>query len=197
MHTRGAGGTKEELDFLRRVKLEFEKAVAFIDAEIRPIEKGIVKHIEQPCRQLAVTFPVKMDSGSVETFTGYLVQHSRSYEPTKGGIRLSPDVTLDLITALAFEMTLKCRIADLPYGGSKGGVRCDPKKLSQAELERLTRRFTYEVLPTLGPDSCVPGPDIGTGERDGHYLRYLQDAQPPLTIRPRGRDGEAAQLGRV
>jgi len=113
-----------------------------------------------------VTFPVKMDDGSIQMFTGYMVQHSRSYEPTKGGIRYSPEVKLDLITALAFDMTLKCRVADLPYGGSKGGVCCDPKKMSQSELERLTRRYTYEILPVLGPDSCVPAPDIGTGERE-------------------------------
>jgi len=157
---------KEEFDFLRRTKLEFEKAVQFINAEVKSVEKGIVKRLEQPFRQLTVTFPVKMDDGSIEMFTGYMVQHSRSYEPTKGGIRYSPEVKLDLITALAFDMTLKCRVADLPFGGSKGGVCCNPKKMSQAELERLTRRYTYEILPVLGPDSCVPAPDIGTSERE-------------------------------
>jgi glutamate dehydrogenase (NAD(P)+) len=157
---------KEEFDFLNRTKLEFEKAVQFINAEVKPVEKGIVKRLEQPFRQLTVTFPVKMDDGTIQMFTGYMVQHSRSYEPTKGGIRYSPEVNLDLITALAFDMTLKCRVADLPYGGSKGGVCFDPKKVSQAELERLTRRYTYEILPVLGPDSCVPAPDIGTGERE-------------------------------
>ncbi|MEM3704097.1 MAG: Glu/Leu/Phe/Val dehydrogenase, partial [Candidatus Bathyarchaeia archaeon] len=103
---------------------------------------------------------------TMQMFTGYMVQHSRSYEPTKGGIRYSMEVNLDLITALSFDMTLKCRVADLPYGGSKGGVCCDPKKMSQAEIERLTRRYTYEILPVLGPDSCVPAPDIGTSERE-------------------------------
>lgn len=99
-------------------------------------------------------------------FTGYRVQHSRLYEPTKGGIRFSPDVDLDLITALAFDMTLKCRVVDLPYGGSKGGVCCDPKKMSRGELDKLTRRYTYEILPVIGPDSDVPAPDVGTGERE-------------------------------
>jgi len=166
MNSREPCKIKEELDFLKRTKLGFEKAVQFINAEIRPVEKGVVKFLEQPFRQLIVTFPVQMDDGSIEMFTGYMIQHSRSYEPTKGGIRYSPEVDLDLITALAFDMTLKCRVADLPYGGSKGGVCCDPKKMSRAELDRLTRRYTYEILPALGPDCCVPAPDMGTSERE-------------------------------
>lgn len=157
---------KEELNFLKRTKLEFEKAVQFVNAEIRPIKKGVVKFLEQPFRQLTVRFPVFMDDGSLEMFTGYRVQHSRIYAPTKGGIRYSPDVDLDLITALAFEMTLKCRVVDLPYGGSKGGVRCDSNEMTRSELDRLTRRYAYETLPVIGPDSDVPAPDIGTGPRE-------------------------------
>jgi glutamate dehydrogenase (NAD(P)+) len=157
---------KEELNFLRRTKLEFEKAVQFINAEIKPLEKGVVRFLEEPFRQLIVRFPVHMDDGSIEMFTGYRVLHSRLYEPTKGGIRYSPEVDLDLITALAFDMTLKCRVVDLPYGGSKGGVCCDPKKMSRGELDRLTRRYAYEILPVIGPDSDVPAPDVGTGERE-------------------------------
>jgi glutamate dehydrogenase/leucine dehydrogenase len=107
-----------------------------------------------------------MDDGTIETFTGYMVQHNRLYEPTKGGIRYSPEVDLDLVTALAFDMTLKTRVVDLPFGGSKGGVCCNPKKMSRTELDRLTRRYTYEILPILGPDSCVPAPDLGTSERE-------------------------------
>jgi len=158
--------TREELDFLKRTKLEFEKAIRFINAEIRPVEKGTVKFLEQPFRQLTVRFPVQMDDGSIEMFTGYRVQQSRLFEPTKGGIRYAPDVDLDLITALAFDMTLKCQVVGLPYGGSKGGVRCDPKKMSRAELDRLTRRYAYEILPIIGPDSDVPAPDVGTSERE-------------------------------
>lgn len=126
--------TNEELDFLKRTKLEFEKAIKFIDAEIKPIEKGVVKFLEQPFRQLTVRFPVQMDDGSVEMFTGHRVQQSRLYEPTKGGIRYAPDVDLDLVTALAFDMTLKCQVVGLPYGGSKGGVCCDPKKMHAQNL---------------------------------------------------------------
>lgn len=157
---------KEELNFLKRTKLEFENAVQFMNAEIRPVEKGFIKLIEQPFRQLTVRFPVRMDDGSIEMFTGYRVLHSRLFEPTKGGIRYSSDVDLDLMTALAFDMTLKCHVVDLPYGGSKGGVRCDPKKMSRGEIDRLTRRYTYEILPVIGPDSDVLGPDVGTGESE-------------------------------
>jgi glutamate dehydrogenase (NAD(P)+) len=156
----------EELNFLKRTKLEFEKAIQFVNSEVRPIERGVVKFLEQPSRQLTVRFPVHMDDGPIEMFTGYVVQHSRLHEPTKGGIRYSPDLDLDSITALAFDMTLKCLVADLPYGGSKGGVCCDPKKMSRAELDRLTRRYAYEILLVMGPDSCVPAPDVGTGERE-------------------------------
>jgi glutamate dehydrogenase/leucine dehydrogenase len=161
-----SSGIKEELDFLRRTKLEFEKAIQFIDSKGKPVEKGLVKLLEQPFRQLTVRFPVVLDNGSIESFTGYRVQHNRLYEPTKGGIRYDPAVDLDVITALAFDMTLKCLVVDLPYGGSKGGVCCDPKKMSRAELDRLTRRYTYEIMPMLGPDSDVPAPDIGTDDRE-------------------------------
>ncbi|MGQ9624190.1 MAG: Glu/Leu/Phe/Val family dehydrogenase [Candidatus Bathycorpusculaceae bacterium] len=165
-NSKSLGETQEELNFLKRTKLEFEKAVRFVEAEIRHVEKGIINFLEQPFRQLIVRFPVQMDDGSIETFTGYMVQHNRLYEPTKGGIRYAPEVTLDLVAALAFDMTLKTRVVDLPYGGSKGGVCCDPKKMSRAELDRLTRRYTYEILPILGPDSCVPAPDLGTSEKE-------------------------------
>ncbi|MEM3014064.1 MAG: Glu/Leu/Phe/Val dehydrogenase [Candidatus Bathyarchaeia archaeon] len=156
----------EEFNFLKRTNLEFENTVRFIDAKVKSVDKGFFEFLRQPFRQLVVKFPVEMDNGSLKTFTGYLVQHSRLYEPTKGGIRYSPEVDLELLTALAFEMSLKTRVVDLPFGGSKGGVCCDPKKLSQRELDRLTRRYTYEILPLLGPDSCVPAPDLGTSERE-------------------------------
>jgi glutamate dehydrogenase (NAD(P)+) len=165
-HANTAYEVKEEFDFLKRTKLEFEKAIQFINAEIRPVEKGVRKFLEQPFRQLTVRFPVQMDNGSIEMFTGYRVQQSRLYEPTKGGIRYAPDVDLDLITALSFDMTMKCNVVGLPYGGAKGGVCCDPKKLSRAELDKLTRRYAYEILPMIGPDSDVPAPDVGTSERE-------------------------------
>jgi glutamate dehydrogenase (NAD(P)+) len=157
---------KDELNFLKRTQLEFEKAVKFVNSEIRPVEKGVFQFLKQPFRQLTVRFPVQLDDGSVEMFTGYRVQHSRLYEATKGGIRYSPEVDLDMITALAFDMTMKCQVVGLPYGGGKGGVCCDPKKMSRAELDRITRRYAYEILSVIGPDSDVPAPDVGTGERE-------------------------------
>jgi glutamate dehydrogenase (NAD(P)+) len=158
--------TKEELDFLRRTKLGFDRAIQFVNTEIKPIEKGVIEFLRQPFRQLTVRFPVQMDDGSVQMLTGYRVQQSRIYEPTKGGIRYAPDVDLDLITALAFDMTLKCQVVGLPYGGAKGGVACNPKKLSRSELDRLTRRYAYEILSVIGPDTDVPAPDVGTSERE-------------------------------
>lgn len=157
---------KEELDFLNRTKLIFKDTIEFINKEIKPIEKGIADLLEQPFRQLVIRFPVHMDDGSIKMFTGYRVQHSRLYEPTKGGIRYTPGLDLDTVTALAFDMTMKCRVVDIPFGGAKGGVCCDPKKMSRGELDRLTRRYTYEILQILGPDSDVPAPDVNTSERE-------------------------------
>jgi len=163
---RHSSEAQEELDFLRRTKLGFDKAIQFVNAEIKPIEKGVIEFLQQPFRQLTVRFPVQMDDGSIRMFCGYRVQQSRVYEPTKGGIRYAPDVDLDLVTALAFDMTLKCQVVGLPYGGAKGGVCCNPKKMSRSELDRLTRRYAYEILSVIGPDTDVPAPDVGTSERE-------------------------------
>jgi len=156
----------EELDYLKRTRLWFMNAVERINEGDKPLEKGLVQFLLNPFRQVIVKFPVYMDNGLLKVFTGYMVQHSNVYEPTKGGIRYAPDLSLDLVTALAFDMTLKCSVANLPYGGSKGGVVCDPREMSRAELDRLTRRYAYEILPLIGPDSNVPAPDLGTGSRE-------------------------------
>jgi glutamate dehydrogenase/leucine dehydrogenase len=161
-----ANQEKEELDFLRRTELEFGKAVKFIESNVKQVDKGIVEYLQQPFRVLAVRFPVHMDDNSIKMFTGFRVQHSRLFEPTKGGIRFSPDVNVDTVKALAFDMTLKCFVVDLPYGGAKGGVCCDPKKMSRGEIDRLTRRYTFEIMPMIGPDSDVPAPDVGTSQRE-------------------------------
>lgn len=162
----GIEKAREELDLLSRTKLEFDSAVKFINVNVKPMDKGIIDYVALPFRQSIVRFPVYMDDGSLKLFTGYRVQHSRLFEPTKGGIRYAPDVDLNVINALAFDMTLKCLVADLPYGGAKGGVNCNPKKMSRSELDRMTRRYTYEILPMIGPDSDVPAPDVGTSERE-------------------------------
>lgn len=113
-------------------------------------------------RELTVNFPVRMDDGSVRVFTGFRIVHNDSRGPSKGGIRYHPDVNIDEVRALAALMTLKTAVAGIPYGGAKGGVICDPKKLSQCELERLTRRYASDIALIMGPDSDIPAPDVGT-----------------------------------
>jgi glutamate dehydrogenase (NAD(P)+) len=117
----------------------------------------------EPRRSLTVNFPVRMDDGSVRLFTGYRVQHTLTMGPTKGGFRYAPDVSLGECAALAMWMTWKCALLGLPYGGAKGGVRCDPDALSVPELERVTRRYAAELIPVIGPNQDIPAPDMGTG----------------------------------
>ncbi len=156
----------EEFDYLKRILLHFDEGIRLINEKEGSVEEGIVDFLRNPSTRLSVQFPVIMDDDSIRIFKGYRVQHYKLYQPTKGGIRYSPDVTVDVITALSMDMTLKCRVVDLPFGGAKGGVICDPKKLSPKELERVTRRYTYEILPIIGPDTDVPAPDIGTTSRE-------------------------------
>ncbi|MCL4458742.1 MAG: Glu/Leu/Phe/Val dehydrogenase [Chloroflexi bacterium] len=121
------------------------------------------RHVLRVCkRELTVNFPVRMDNGDIKIFTGYRVQHNINRGPAKGGIRYNPDVTLDEVKALAMWMTWKCAVVGIPFGGAKGGVVCDPKKMSLAELENLTRRYTTEIALLLGPDSDIPAPDVNT-----------------------------------
>src|ERR1700753_672197 len=119
------------------------------------LDPGIWKVLRYPTRELIVHIPVGMDDGTIEVFTGYRVQHSVARGPAKGGIRYSPDVTLDEVRALASWMTWKCAVVNIPFGGAKGGVICNPKKMSQGELERMTRRYTAEVLEVIGPEEEV------------------------------------------
>jgi glutamate dehydrogenase (NAD(P)+) len=118
-----------------------------------------------PSREVIVHFPVKMDDGRIEMFTGFRVQHSIARGPCKGGIRYAPGVTLDEVRALASWMTWKCAVVNIPFGGAKGGVICDPKKMSQGELERMTRRYTSEIIDLIGPEKDVPAPDMNTNEQ--------------------------------
>jgi len=139
---------------------QYDYATQFIK-----LKHGIRDMLRYPKRELIVNFPVKMDDDSVRIFTGYRVHHSTSRGPTKGGIRYHPDVTLDEIRALAMLMTWKCAVVNIPYGGAKAGVVCDPKKLSLNELEHLTRRFTTEISIMIGPEKDIPAPDVGTNEQ--------------------------------
>lgn len=139
---------------------EFEGA-----ARILNLDPGIWKILTTPKRQIIVSCPIQMDNGTIEVFTGYRVQYNITLGPAKGGIRFHPDVTLDEVSALAAWMTWKCAVAQLPFGGGKGGVICDPAKMSKRELEALTRRYTAEIIDAVGPDKDVPAPDVNTNEQ--------------------------------
>jgi glutamate dehydrogenase (NAD(P)+) len=129
------------------------------------LDSGLREVLRTPDRELTVAIPVVMDNGSIRVFTGYRVQHNFSRGPCKGGIRFAPDVNLDEVRALAAWMTWKCSVVDVPFGGGKGGVICDPRELSQGELERITRRYTTGIMDILGPDRDVPAPDVNTNEQ--------------------------------
>jgi len=120
------------------------------------------KILEKPDRELKVSIPIEKDDGSVEVFDGYRVQHSNSRGPYKGGVRYHPDVNIDEIRALAGWMTLKCSLVDIPYGGAKGGIQCNPRELSQSELKKITRRYTTMIEPVIGIDKDIPAPDVNT-----------------------------------
>ncbi len=134
-------------------------------ADLLGLDEGLREVLRRPDREMTVAIPVLMDDGRVEVFTGYRVQHNFSRGPCKGGIRYAPDVNLDEVRALAAWMTWKCAVVDVPFGGGKGGVICDPRNLSKGELERITRRYTSSILDILGPDRDVPAPDMNTNEQ--------------------------------
>jgi len=152
----------------------YQMALRQFDAAVKhlKLKRGIIEYLRYPKRELTVNFPVKMDDGSVKIFTGYRVHHNVALGPTKGGIRYAPDVTLDEVRALAMLMTWKCAVVGLPYGGSKGGVVCDPNKLSMQELENLTRRYTTEIAIMIGPAMDIPAPDMGT---DSQIMAWVMD----------------------
>jgi glutamate dehydrogenase (NAD(P)+) len=129
------------------------------------LDEGIWKVLRYPNREIILHIPVALDNGKLEVFTGYRVQHSIARGPAKGGIRYSPDVSLDEVRALASWMTWKCAVVNIPFGGAKGGIICDPHKMSQGELERMTRRYTAELVEFIGPEKDVPAPDVNTNEQ--------------------------------
>src|SRR5512134_295358 len=134
-------------------------------ARLLGLDAGLWKILTSPKRQIIVSCPVLMDNGQIEVFTGYRVQYNITLGPAKGGIRYHPDVTLDEVKALAAWMTWKCAVAGIPFGGGKGGVVCDPTKMSKRELEALTRRYIAEIVDAIGPDKDVPAPDVNTNEQ--------------------------------
>lgn len=152
----------------------FRLAVAQFDqaAEAMKLDPNLRERLKLPQRSMVVSLPVRMDDGRVEVFTGYRVQHDSARGPCKGGIRYHPGVNLGEVAALAMWMTWKCALAGLPYGGAKGGIQVAPKKLSRAELQRLTRRYAAEIFPLIGPDKDVPAPDVGT---DAQVMSWIMD----------------------
>ena len=134
-------------------------------ARLLGLDPGIWKILTHPKRQITVSCPVQMDNGEIEVFTGYRVQYNITLGPAKGGIRYHPDVTLDEVTALAAWMTWKCAVAHVPFGGGKGGIICDPTRMSRRELEALTRRYVAEIVDAIGPDKDVPAPDVNTNDQ--------------------------------
>ena len=134
-------------------------------ARILNLEPGVWKILTHPKRQIIVSCPVQMDNGEIEVFTGYRVQYNITLGPAKGGIRYHPDVTLDEVTALAAWMTWKCAVAHIPFGGGKGGIICDPTRMSRRELEALTRRYVAEIIDAIGPEKDVPAPDVNTNDQ--------------------------------
>ncbi len=154
--------------------LSYRTACQLLDraADAAGIDDSMRDVLRQVKRELVVHFPVEMDDGSFQVFTGFRVQHDSARGPTKGGIRYHPDMTLDDARALAMYMTWKSAVVDLPFGGAKGGVVCNPILLSRAELERLTRRYTTEIAPLLGPEKDIPAPDLGT---DSQVMAWVMD----------------------
>ena len=154
------------------------------------LDQGLWKILRYPTREIIVHIPVGMDDGSLEVFTGFRVQHSIARGPAKGGVRYSPDVNLDEVRALASWMTWKCAVVNIPFGGAKGGVICDPKKLSQTELEKITRRYTAELIEFIGPEKDVPAPDMNTNEQtmawmmDTYSMHMRQTVTAVVTGKP-------------
>ena len=162
-----AAAPKEELNPFEIAKAQFDRAADYLE-----LEESMRNVLRSAKRQLIVSIPVRMDGGETKVFEGYRVQHNIARGPAKGGIRYHPNVTLDEVKALAAWMTWKCATVGIPYGGGKGGVICDPKSLSKNELERLTRRYAFEIAPIVGPDRDIPAPDVYT---DSQTMAWIMD----------------------
>jgi glutamate dehydrogenase (NAD(P)+) len=171
-------GTQRELDPLENARLQFEEAAARLK-----LDASFLQIIKEPRRATIVKLPVQMDDGTMRVFTGYRVQHSIIRGPAKGGIRYHPDVTLEEVMALAAWMTWKCAVVGIPFGGGKGGIVCDPPKMSRSELERLTRRYVADLIDVIGPESDVPAPDVNTNEQTMAWIMdtYSMHARHTVT----------------
>ncbi len=194
---------RTEISMLDTARYFFDQA-----ADLLQLEESLRELLRYPKRKLIVTFPVRMDDGHVRHFEGYRVQHHPVLGPTKGGIRFHPEVTLEEVEALAILMAWKCAVMHLPFGGAKGGVRCNPKEMSEGELERLTRRYAAEIAFMIGPDVDIPAPDVYTGERemawmvdtismhhDGQFMPGLITGKPKVLGGSEGRDTATGRGG--
>ena len=190
----------ENLNPYQIAQMQFDRAADKLD-----LEPWMRDFLKTPDRNVSVDFPVKMDDGDVKMFTGYRVQHNNSRGPYKGGLRFSPKVNLDEVKALASWMTWKTAVVDVPFGGAKGGVLCDPTKMSRAELERMTRRFTYEITDIIGPDVDIPAPDMNTNAQvmswilDTYSMGQRRDVLGVVTGKPTflgGSQGRTEATGR-
>jgi glutamate dehydrogenase (NAD(P)+) len=190
----------EELNVYKSAEARFEAAVGKLG-----LEQGLYRYLKYPSKEITVYIPVALDNGQLEVFTGYRVLHSSVRGPGKGGIRFAPDVSIDEVRALAAWMTWKCALADVPFGGAKGGVICDPSKLSKFELERITRRYTAELSEWLGPERDIPAPDIGTNSQtmawvmDTYAMHVRQATTAVVTGKPLelgGSQGRTEATGR-
>lgn len=164
-------------------------------AKILNLDKGMFDVLSHPKRVLTVSIPVKMDDGSIRVFTGYRSQHNDARGPYKGGIRYHPDVTIDEVKALSMWMTWKCAIADIPYGGGKGGIICNPKEMSENELERMTRRFAYMISDIIGPHTDIPAPDVYTGGKEMAWIMDTYSALKGNFVQPELITGKPIPIG--
>ena len=164
---------REDLNPYRIAQMQFDMAAEFLK-----LDPGLRQILRTPRRVMEVAIPVKLDNGQVKVFTGFRVQHNIARGPAKGGVRFHPNLTLDEVRALASWMTWKTATVNIPYGGAKGGVICDPKRMSRGELERMTRRFAFEIMPILGPEKDVPAPDVYT---DAQTMVWIMDTYATMT----------------
>jgi len=180
-----SAATHDELNVYQSAEARFETA-----AQKLGLEDGLYRYLKYPSKEITVYIPVALDSGRLEVFVGYRVMHSNVRGPGKGGIRFAPNVSLDEVRALAAWMTWKCAVVNIPFGGAKGGVICDPSKLSKGELERITRRYTAELCEWFGPERDVPAPDLGTNDQtmawvmDTYAMHVRQATTAVVTGKP-------------
>jgi glutamate dehydrogenase (NAD(P)+) len=175
----------------------FEVALKQLDeaAKLIKLDKGLHQVLAHPKRVLTVSLPVKMDSGEIRVFTGFRSQHNDARGPYKGGIRYHPQVSIDEVKALSMWMTWKCAVADIPYGGGKGGIICNPKEMSVGELERMTRRYAYAIADIIGPHTDIPAPDVYTGGKEMAWIMDTYSALKGNFVQPEVITGKPIAIG--